>query len=124
MAKERPKHLDLPKIRLPLPGIVSILHRVSGALMFLSIPLVLWLLSGSLSNEATYDAFRGFISHPVIKLGLVALLWAYLHHACAGVRFLFLDAHRGIELSTARMTAKVVLFVSIALTAVIGGVLW
>lgn len=124
MEKTRPKHLDLPKIRLPLPGIVSILHRVSGALMFIAIPLALWLLAGSLSTEANYDAFRGFVSHPIVKLGLIALLWAFLHHACAGVRFLLLDAHRGTELATARMTAKVVLVVSLLLTVIIGGVLW
>jgi len=124
MEKTRPKHLDLPKIRLPLPGIVSILHRISGALMFIAIPLALWLLAGSLSSEANYDAFRGFISHPIVKLGLIALLWAFLHHATAGVRFLLLDAHRGTELATARATAKVVLVVSLLLTVIIGGVLW
>jgi len=124
MEKTRPKHLDLPKIRLPLPGIVSILHRVSGALMFVAIPVALWLLAGSLSSEASYDAFRGFISHPIVKLGLIALLWAFLHHACAGVRFLLLDAHRGTELATARATAQAVLVVSLLLTVIIGGVLW
>ncbi|WP_269532432.1 succinate dehydrogenase, cytochrome b556 subunit [Chitinimonas sp. BJYL2] len=124
MEKTRPKHLDLPKIRLPIPGIVSILHRVSGAVLFLAIPLVIWLLAGSLASEARYEAFRGFISHPVIKLGLIGLLWAYLHHACAGIRFLFLDVHKGIELDTARNTAKLVMVVSLVLTAVIGGLLW
>ncbi|GAB3264801.1 succinate dehydrogenase, cytochrome b556 subunit [Chitinimonas naiadis] len=124
MEKARPKHLDLPKIRLPIPGIVSILHRVSGALMFLAIPVMLWLLAGSLSSEARYDVFRGFISHPIVKLGLIAVLWAYLHHACAGIRFLLLDVHKGLELETARNTAKAVLVVSLVLTAIIGGLLW
>ncbi|HEY9104367.1 succinate dehydrogenase, cytochrome b556 subunit [Chitinimonas sp.] len=124
MEKARPKHLDLPKIRLPIPGIVSILHRVSGILMFLAIPVMLWLLAGSLSNEARYDAFRGFISYPIVKLGLIAVLWAYLHHACAGIRFLLLDVHKGLELQTARATAKAVMIVSLVLTAVIGGLLW
>ncbi|MFC4158497.1 succinate dehydrogenase, cytochrome b556 subunit [Chitinimonas lacunae] len=124
MEKTRPKHLDLPKIRLPLPGFVSILHRISGALLFLAIPVVLWLMQGSLSSEAQFEAFRGFISHPIVKLGLIALLWAYLHHACAGLRFLFLDVHKGLDLPTARKTAMAVLVVSIALTLVIGGVLW
>ncbi|PHV13272.1 succinate dehydrogenase, cytochrome b556 subunit [Chitinimonas sp. BJB300] len=124
MEKTRPKHLDLPKIRLPIPGIVSILHRVSGALMFLAIPVVFWLLAGSLSSEAEFDAYRAFVAHPIIKLGLLALLWAYLHHACAGIRFLLLDIHKGLELSTARATAQAVMVVSLVLTAVIGGVLW
>ncbi|QNM94997.1 succinate dehydrogenase, cytochrome b556 subunit [Chitinimonas koreensis] len=124
MEKTRPKHLDLPKIRLPLPGIVSILHRVSGALMFIAIPVVFWLLAGSLSSQAQFDAFRGFIGFPLVKLALLALLWAYLHHACAGVRFLFLDVHKGIDLPTARNTAKAVMVVSLLLTATIGGALW
>ncbi|MGQ5523651.1 succinate dehydrogenase, cytochrome b556 subunit [Chitinimonas sp. PSY-7] len=124
MEKTRPKHLDLPKIRLPIPGIVSILHRVSGAFMFLAIPVVFWLLAGSLSSEAEFDAYRGFVAYPIVKLALLGLLWAYLHHACAGIRFLLLDVHKGLELSTARATAKAVMVVSLVLTAVIGGVLW
>jgi succinate dehydrogenase / fumarate reductase cytochrome b subunit len=124
MEKTRPKHLDLPKIRLPIPGIVSILHRVSGALMFLSIPVALWLLSGSLSSEASFEQYRAFIAMPLVKVALLGLLWAYLHHACAGVRFLFLDVHKGVELDTARATAKAVIVVSLVLTALVGGVLW
>ena len=92
--------------------------------MFLAIPVVFWLLAGSLSSEAQFEAYRGFVSHPIIKLGLLVLLWAYLHHACAGIRFLLLDIHKGLELSTARATAKAVIVVSLALTAIIGGVLW
>ncbi|MDK2125530.1 succinate dehydrogenase, cytochrome b556 subunit [Parachitinimonas caeni] len=124
MQKSRPKHLDLPKIRLPIPGFVSILHRVSGAVLFLALPAVLFLLDGSLRSSTQFEDFRSFIAHPVIKLGLIGLLWAYLHHACAGIRFLFLDIHKGVDLHTARLTAKVVMFVSLALTVMIGGVLW
>lgn len=124
MPKPRPKHLDLPKIKLPVPGVVSFLHRVSGALMFLVIPLMLWLLEGTLSSEAKFQTYKDFIAHPIIKLGLIAVLWAYLHHVCAGIRFLLLDAHKGTELETARATAKAVLAVSLVLTALIGGALW
>lgn len=124
MEKTRPKHLDLPKIRLPIPGIISIMHRISGAAMFLAIPAVFWLLQGSLSSQAQFDAFRGFIAFPIVKLALIGLLWAYLHHACAGIRFLFLDVHKGLELETARNTAKLVLVVSLLLTVVIGVALW
>jgi succinate dehydrogenase / fumarate reductase cytochrome b subunit len=124
MEKTRPKHLDLPKIRLPIPGIVSILHRVSGILMFVAIPFVLALLAGSLSSQAQFDAYRAVVAMPLVKLMLLALLWAFLHHACAGVRFLLLDIHKGLELDTARATAKAVMVVSLVLTAVIGGVLW
>lgn len=122
--KQRPKHLDLPKIRLPIPGFVSILHRISGALLFLSLPIVFWLFAGTLSSEAHFEAYRAFVGHPLVKLALIVLLWAYLHHAIAGLRFLFLDAHKGVELKTARLTAKLVLAVSLVLTVVIGGALW
>jgi succinate dehydrogenase / fumarate reductase cytochrome b subunit len=124
MQKTRPKHLDLPKIRLPLPGIVSILHRVSGALMFLAIPFMLYALEGSLASAERFDAFRSCISHPLVKLALLGILWAFLHHVCAGVRFLFLDIHKGLDLPTARLTAKLVLVVSLVLTVVIGGLVW
>ena len=124
MQKQRPKHLDLAKIKLPLPGIVSILHRVSGAALFLSLPLLIYLLQGSLSSAESFESYRALIAFPLVKLVLLGLLWAYLHHACAGLRFLFLDMHKGLDLPTARATAKAVLIVSLSLTAVLGGVLW
>lgn len=122
--KPRPKHLDLPKIKLPLPGFVSILHRISGVLLFIGTPILIALLEGSISSAERFDAYKAFISQPIIKLGLLLILWAFLHHACAGIRFLLLDIHKGIELQTARATAKAVLVVSLLLTVVIGGVLW
>lgn len=124
MQKQRPKHLDLPKIRLPLPGIVSILHRVSGVGLFLSLPLLLYLFQGSLSTAESFASFRAAVGHPLLKLLLLGLLWAYLHHFCAGIRFLFLDIHKGLELPTARATAKIVLVVSLTLTVVLGVALW
>jgi succinate dehydrogenase / fumarate reductase, cytochrome b subunit len=124
MQKTRPKHLEIAKIRLPLPGIISILHRVSGALMFLAIPFMLYALEGSLSSAERFDAFRSCISHPLMKIALLGILWAYLHHVCAGTRFLFLDIHKGLDLPTARLTAKLVLVVSLALTVVIGALVW
>ncbi|MBV1777305.1 succinate dehydrogenase, cytochrome b556 subunit [Burkholderiaceae bacterium DAT-1] len=124
MEKTRPKHLDLPKIRLPIPGIVSILHRISGILLFIGIPVLLAFLQGSLSHEAAYDSFRACIAHPLTKLVLIGFLWAFLHHAIAGIRFLALDMHKGTDLQTARLTAKLVMVFSLALTVIIGGVLW
>ena len=99
--KQRPVYLDLPRIRLPLPGIVSILHRVSGAL------LVFWRASrcccarcaASLDSPSRYAAMKAAFAHPLAKLVLIALLWAYLHHFCAGIRYLLLDIHSGIELA-------------------------
>lgn len=124
MQKQRPKHLDLSKIRLPVPGIVSILHRISGVALFFSLPLLIYLLSGSLSSADAFDSYRAVVAHPLVKLILIGLLWGFLHHAAAGIRFLLLDIHKGLELQTARATAKMVLAVSLSLTAIIGGLLW
>jgi succinate dehydrogenase / fumarate reductase cytochrome b subunit len=124
MQKQRPKHLDLAKIRLPIPGIVSILHRVSGVALFLSLPLLLYFFKGTLSTAEAFESFRALVGNPLVKLVLLGLLWAYLHHFCAGIRFLFLDIHKGVELQTARATAKTVLVVSIALTVILGVALW
>ncbi|SCK06000.1 succinate dehydrogenase, cytochrome b556 subunit [Vogesella sp. LIG4] len=124
MQKQRPKHLDLGKIRLPVPGIVSILHRISGVALFFALPLLIYLLSGSLSSAETFDNYHSVVAHPLMKLILIGFLWAFLHHACAGVRFLFLDIHKGLELQTARATAKIVLAVSLSLTVILGAILW
>lgn len=123
--KSRPKHLNLMQIRLPLAGIVSILHRVSGAGLFLCLPLLIWLLDASLGAPEQLEAFRTVIGSPLVKLILFGLLWAYLHHFCAGIRFLFLDIHKGIELPAAHRTSIAVLVVSLGLTLLIGGAaLW
>lgn len=124
MQKQRPKHLDLTQITLPVPGIVSILHRISGVLLFLSLPCWLYVFHQSVSSEASFEGYHGVVTHPWAKLALLGLLWAYLHHFCAGIRFLMLDMHKGTALPTARMTAKAVLVVSIVLTVILGGVLW
>lgn len=122
--KKRPKHLDLVRIRLPLAGLVSIMHRVSGAVLFLFIPLLLWLLQRSLASPQTFDAFRSAVSSPLLKMALLGLLWAYLHHLCAGVRHLALDLDYGTELGSARISSVIVLMVSIGLTLIAGVMLW
>jgi succinate dehydrogenase / fumarate reductase cytochrome b subunit len=127
--KVRPKYLSLTallfEIRLPMPGWVSILHRVSGALLFFPFTAwLLYLLDASLASETGFEHIRGYLSLPVAKLGLLVFLWAYCHHFCAGIRYLFLDLNKGIELHTARLTSLVVLVVSLALTAFFGYRLW
>lgn len=122
--KQRPKHLALNQIRLPLPGIVSILHRVSGAGLFLLLPFLLYLLDRSLGSPETFETFSAVVGNWFVKLILFGLLWAYLHHFCAGIRFLLLDLHKGLELEAARKSSKIVLAVSIALTLIIGVKLW
>lgn len=123
-AKSRPVFLEIPNIRLPIPGIVSILHRISGVVLFITLPVLLWLLSGTLSNEADFESYRTFVSNPLAKLALIGVLWAYMHHMLAGIRFLLLDAHKGLELNTARTTAKAVFVLALVLTVVIGALLW
>jgi len=125
MLKQRPVYLDLTQIRLPLPGIVSILHRISGALLFLvGIPLLLWGLAASLESEESFAELRAAFAHPICKLVLIGFLWAYLHHFFAGIRFLLLDLLQGIELPSARRSSMAVLVLSLALTLVIGARLW
>lgn len=113
---------DLARYRLPLPGIVSILHRISGAMLFLFTWLLLWLLQASVSDAAEFRALYG---NPLIKLIVFALLWSLLHHLCAGVRYLVMDvSHAAADLKAARQSSAIVVVVSLVLTVIIGVRLW
>ena len=120
----RPKYLAVWQIRLPLPAIVSILHRISGLGLFLLLPFLLCLFGMSLKSPESFETFKTIVGHPLAKLVLLGLLWACLHHFCAGIRFLFLDSHKGLDLPCARRSAAAVVIVSLFFTAVIGGLLW
>ncbi|NSL54475.1 succinate dehydrogenase, cytochrome b556 subunit [Uliginosibacterium aquaticum] len=127
--KARPKHLNLMQIRLPLPGFVSILHRISGIGLFLCLPVLIALFGASLGTPEQLECYRQAMAFtllglPVVKLLLLGLLWAYLHHFCAGIRFLLLDMHIGIELAPARASAMAVLVISLSLTAFLGVLTW
>jgi succinate dehydrogenase / fumarate reductase cytochrome b subunit len=122
--KKRPLWYNISPLNLPVPGFVSILHRVSGALLFVGLIWFLFLLDMSLASETGFARFRGYVAHPVVKLAMLGFLWAYLHHLCAGVRHLFLDMDKGVELRAARRSAVAVLVAGLALTALIGGLLW
>lgn len=124
MVNKRPIYLDLFRIRLPLPGLLSILHRISGALMYLAIPFLLWLLDSSLHSHSSFVQFQEVVANPLIKLLLLVLAWGYLHHLCAGLRYLALDVDWGTELPRARASSTVVFVVSLTLTAVVGALLW
>lgn len=125
VTKQRPVYLNLVRIRLPLPGLVSILHRISGAgLFFVGLPLVLVGVARSLASAEAFDAFRSALATPFAKIVLIGLIWAYLHHFCAGIRFLLLDVHQGIELKPARRSSVVVLVISLALAVLVGVRLW
>jgi succinate dehydrogenase / fumarate reductase cytochrome b subunit len=109
---------DLMKYRLPWAGKVSILHRVSGLLMFVLIPFVLYLFDKSITSEISFSTFKAVLANPLAKLVILALIWSYLHHFCAGIRFLMLDLHKGIDKKSSAQSAVTVLVVSLSLTAV------
>lgn len=122
--KPRPKYLNLAQIRLPLPGWVSILHRISGALLvFPFTAWLLYLLDLSLASEAGFESVQGYLAAPLVKGGMLVLIWAFCHHFCAGIRYLLLDLNKGIELGPARASSAAVLVVSLALTALLGALL-
>ena len=126
--KPRPKYLNLQallfEIRLPIAGRMSILHRVSGALLFLAMVWLLWMLDLSLSSEASFLKIKHYIHLWPVKLGLLGLFWAYSHHFCAGIRYLFLDLDKGVDKETAQLTAWAVFAVSLTLTALVAWRLW
>jgi len=126
--RERPKYLNLQallfEIRLPLPGWISILHRISGALLFVALVWLLWMLDRSLASESGFVKIKHYAALWPVKLSLLLLVWAYCHHFCAGIRYLLLDLDKGGDLATARLTSWIVLAVSFALTAFLGWKLW
>jgi succinate dehydrogenase / fumarate reductase cytochrome b subunit len=138
LAKKRPQFrninalTDLPSYRLPAAGWVSILHRVSGILMFLLLPFIIWMFDTSLSSELSFARFRaafnvglGIFPGFLIKLVALALIWAYLHHLIAGVRHLWMDvSHAAVSKEFGRMSALVTLGASILLTLVLGAKLF
>jgi succinate dehydrogenase / fumarate reductase, cytochrome b subunit len=124
MAKKRPKYLNLFQIKLPIAGYASILHRVSGFGLFLMLPLLIWLLDLSLRSPDSYQTLLSVIAHPLVKLLLIGLLWAFLHHFCMGIRILLIDIHIGVDKAQASNSAKMVLAVSLPLTLILGAKLW
>ena len=124
MSKARPKHLNLFQIRQPAPAIVSILHRISGAVLFLFLWLFLQGLERSLASPESFADVKATLSHPLVKLIVLGFVWACLHHTLAGIRHLGLDLRLGIDLPKARATAFAVLVLSFGLTLVLGVLLW
>ncbi|MFT3816910.1 MAG: succinate dehydrogenase, cytochrome b556 subunit [Rubrivivax sp.] len=134
MSKPRPgpmRLVDATQYRLPLAAWVSILHRLSGLLMFALLPFIIWLFDTSLSSEVSYERFSaaftlgiGFVPGVVVKLVVLALIWAYLHHFIAGVRHLWMDATHSVSKEQGRQSAVVTLVLSIALTLLLGAKLF
>ena len=122
--KARPQYSNihitqLHHYRLPAAGVVSILHRISGAMMFLLLPFVLYLLERSLTSESTFDFLRAFAAQWYVKLIILALAWAYLHHFLAGIRHLFMDMHYLLSKDGSRNSAMTVLAASVFLTLLV-----
>src|SRR5712691_12800209 len=115
--KPRPKYYDINLAHLPAPGLLSIFHRVSGALLFFPIlPLLLYMLQASLGSEEGYARLAGFFGHSVVKLALLGVVWLYAHHFFAGIRYLLLDMHIGIDKAPARASAIAVFAFGLAAT--------
>jgi succinate dehydrogenase / fumarate reductase cytochrome b subunit len=137
LAKKRPEFRninalsDLPTYRLPAAGWVSIMHRISGLLMFLLMPLIIWMFDNSISSEFSYAKFTstfgaglGFVPGWFMKLVALALIWAYLHHFIAGIRHLYMDVQHAVSKEFGKSSAIVTLVLSLGLTAVLGAKLF
>jgi succinate dehydrogenase / fumarate reductase cytochrome b subunit len=133
LARKRPEFRninalkDLPTYRLPAAGIVSILHRISGFLMFVLLPLIIWMFDNSITSEisfaqlsAAFNVGIGFVPGWFMKLVTLALIWAYLHHFIAGLRHLYMDICHAVTKEFGKSSAIVTLTLSIGLTAVLG----
>lgn len=113
------RNLNFPLLltyRLPLAGMVSIMHRISGAALFLALPWLLWMFDLSLTSELSFERLRGFASNFFVKLVLLFLIWSFFHHLVAGIRYLMLDLHIGLDLKTSRASAIAVYVISLPLT--------
>lgn len=137
LAKKRPEFRnihafnDLPTYRLPAAGIVSILHRISGLLMFLLLPFLIWMFDTSVSSEISFAKFSaaftsglGFVPAVGVKLVVLALIWAYLHHLIAGVRHVYMDVCHAVSKEFGKRSAVVTLVLSLGLTAALGAKLF
>ncbi len=128
---------DLPTYRLPLAGLVSILHRISGAIMFLLLPFIIWMFDVSVSSEISFEKFKrvfnvGMELSPgslvpgwFMKLVVLVLIWAYLHHLIAGLRHLWMDmSHAAVSKEFGKSSAAVTMVLSIGLTVIFGAKLF
>ena len=137
LAKKRPEFrninalTDLPTYRLPAAGIVSILHRISGLIMFLLLPLIVWMFDTSVSSEISFAKFSaafnvglGFVPAVLVKVVVLGLIWAYLHHAIAGVRHVYMDVCHAVSKEFGKSSAVVTMVLSLGLTAALGAKLF
>ncbi len=134
MRRTRPgtmRLIDAVKYRLPVAALVSILHRVSGAVMFVLLPFVIWMFDVSVTSEISYERFTsafsvglGFVPGWLVKIAVLGLIWAYLHHFIAGVRHLWMDMTHSVSKAQGHSSAVVTLIASLVLTVALGAKLF
>lgn len=123
MADQRPVYLNLIKIRLPLPGIISFAHRITGVLLFLSLPYAVYLLDLSIASEQSFAKVQQILNQPVMLFVQILLLWSLAHHFFAGIRFLLIDAEIGVDKSKSRVGSWLVLLAeALTLLVIVCGV--
>ncbi len=123
MSDSRPVYLNLLKIRLPVPGIVSFAHRITGVLLFLSLPFAVYLLDMSIESQESFDSVQQILRQPLIVIIQIILLWSIAHHFFAGIRFLLIDAEIGVDNAQSRTGAWLVMLAEvITLFAIVCGV--
>ena len=123
--KTRPKYYDLNLAHLPPPGLVSILHRISGAALFFPLlPIALYILHVTLGSQEGYDRWAGLFHRPGVKLIVILAAWGYAHHFFAGLRYLLLDLHIGIEKVPARTSAVIVLVLGVVSSLFVAWYMW
>jgi len=120
--QKRPVFLNLMQIRLPITAVMSIAHRVTGILLFLALPYLIYVLEQTLQNEQSFAFVRESLDSIPVKIILIVLAWSFLHHLLAGIRYLLLDIDIGVELRPARSSAWLVIFLALILTSVVIGV--
>jgi len=134
MTKQRPgtmRLIDAVKYRMPLAALVSILHRASGAIMFLLLPFVIWLFDTSVTSEISYERFTsafvagiGWVPAWLVKLAVLGLIWSFLHHSISGIRHLWMDMTHSVSIAQGRNSAVVTLVLSLLLTLALGAKLF
>ncbi len=120
----RPVFINLWRIKFPIPAIISILHRVSGVIIFLAMPILLYFLSQSLISQESFDHLASILIHPAVKIICWLIVAAVIYHTLAGIRHLFMDAGIGESLEAARTSAYLVIIISAVLILLAGVWLW
>lgn len=124
MRKLQFKNLNLMTLKYPLTAITSLLHRISGLFVFLCIPFLLWLLDVSVSTSEGFNYMQSIFAYPLTKIILWMFLTAFGYHLVAGIRHLVMDMGYGEALRNARMSARIIIGITVVWSILIGIWLW